>query len=115
MAVQAAPAGADRAEAELWSVRMEAYDGPAQPAPTICSMPQWRALPLDGDPPTPKHADLVAGGKSAAHVGRAVTPRRFEAAGAQPGASSETPPGLLPCRRHDLHPPHLRKARPNLP
>jgi hypothetical protein len=26
---------ADRAEAELWSIRMEAYDGPAQPSPTI--------------------------------------------------------------------------------
>ena len=26
---------ADRAEAELWSIRMEAYGGPAQPSPTI--------------------------------------------------------------------------------
>jgi hypothetical protein len=26
---------ADRAEAEAWSVRMEGYDGPAQPSPTI--------------------------------------------------------------------------------
>jgi hypothetical protein len=26
---------ADRAEAEAWSVRMEGYGGPAQPAPTI--------------------------------------------------------------------------------
>ena len=35
---------ADRAEAEAWSIRMEAYGGPAQPSPTInCSMPQWRA------------------------------------------------------------------------
>ena len=25
----------DRAEAELWSIRMEAYGGPAQPSPTI--------------------------------------------------------------------------------
>ena len=26
---------ADRAEAEAWSIRMEGYGGPAQPAPTI--------------------------------------------------------------------------------
>jgi hypothetical protein len=26
---------ADRAEAELWSIRMEGYGGPAQPSPTI--------------------------------------------------------------------------------
>ena len=26
---------ADRAETELWSIRMEAYGGPAQPSPTI--------------------------------------------------------------------------------
>jgi hypothetical protein len=26
---------ADGAEAELWSIRMEAYSGPAQPSPTI--------------------------------------------------------------------------------
>jgi hypothetical protein len=26
---------ADRAEAELWSIRMEAYGGPAQPLPTV--------------------------------------------------------------------------------
>src|SRR3954452_14620574 len=26
---------ADRAEAQAWSVRMEGYDGPAQPSPTI--------------------------------------------------------------------------------
>ena len=26
---------ADRAEADLWSIRMEAYGGPAQPSPTI--------------------------------------------------------------------------------
>ena len=26
---------ADRADAELWSIRMEAYGGPAQPSPTI--------------------------------------------------------------------------------
>ena len=26
---------ANRAEAELWSIRMEAYGGPAQPSPTI--------------------------------------------------------------------------------
>jgi hypothetical protein len=26
---------ADRAEAEAWSIRMEAYGGPAQPSPTI--------------------------------------------------------------------------------
>jgi hypothetical protein len=26
---------ADRAEAELWSIRMEAYGGPEQPSPTI--------------------------------------------------------------------------------
>jgi hypothetical protein len=26
---------ADRAEAELWSIRMESYGGPAQPSPTI--------------------------------------------------------------------------------
>src|SRR6516225_4125716 len=25
----------DRAEADLWSIRMEAYGGPAQPSPTI--------------------------------------------------------------------------------
>ena len=39
---------ADRAEAELWSIRMEAYGGPAQPSPTIAQCP--------------KHADLEAGG-----------------------------------------------------
>jgi hypothetical protein len=26
---------ADRAEAEAWSIRMEAYGGPAQPSPTL--------------------------------------------------------------------------------
>jgi hypothetical protein len=29
------PQGADRAEAEAWSIRMEGYGGPAQPSPTI--------------------------------------------------------------------------------
>jgi hypothetical protein len=32
---QEAAREADRAEAEAWSVRMEGYGGPAQPAPTI--------------------------------------------------------------------------------
>ena len=32
---KAAQRDADRAEAELWSIRMEAYGGPAQPSPTI--------------------------------------------------------------------------------
>jgi hypothetical protein len=27
--------GADRAEAEAWSIQMEGYGGPAQPSPTI--------------------------------------------------------------------------------
>ena len=68
---------ADRAEAELWSIRMEAYGGPAQPSPTIaqclngglgwleveCNRCKTRAsLPARCDPPTPKHADLEAGG-----------------------------------------------------
>jgi hypothetical protein len=34
-AAQKAAREADRAEAEAWSVRMEGYDGPAQPSPTI--------------------------------------------------------------------------------
>lgn len=32
---QEAAREADRAEAEAWSVRIEGYGGPAQPAPTI--------------------------------------------------------------------------------
>lgn len=34
-AAQKANRGADRADAEAWSVRMEGYRGPAQPSPTI--------------------------------------------------------------------------------
>jgi hypothetical protein len=34
-AAQKARREADRAEAELWSLRMEGYGGPAQPSPTI--------------------------------------------------------------------------------
>jgi hypothetical protein len=34
-AAQKAVRGADRAAAELWSIQMEAYGGPAQPSPTI--------------------------------------------------------------------------------
>jgi hypothetical protein len=34
-AAQKAAREADRAEAEAWSVQMEAYGGPAQPSPTI--------------------------------------------------------------------------------
>jgi hypothetical protein len=34
-AAKTAQRDADRAEAELWSIRMEAYGGPAQPLPTI--------------------------------------------------------------------------------
>ena len=34
-AAQKALRDADRAEAEAWSIRMEGYGGPAQPAPTI--------------------------------------------------------------------------------
>jgi hypothetical protein len=35
MAAREAVQAADRAEAEAWSVRLEGYGGPAQPAPTI--------------------------------------------------------------------------------
>ena len=67
----------DRAEAELWSIRMEAYGGPAQPSPTIaqclngglgwleveCNRCKTRAsLPLDAIRRPQKHADLEAGG-----------------------------------------------------
>src|SRR3974390_1279064 len=60
---------ADRAEAELWSIRMEAYGGPAQPSPTVaqclngglgwleveCNRCKTRAKPAARfDPPTPK-------------------------------------------------------------
>ena len=34
---------ADRAEAELWSIRMEAYGGPSAAVANHFSMPQWRA------------------------------------------------------------------------
>ena len=34
-AAQEAARAADRPEAEAWSLRMEGYDGPAQPSPTI--------------------------------------------------------------------------------
>lgn len=34
-AARQAQRDADRAEAELWSIRMEAFGGPAQPSPTI--------------------------------------------------------------------------------
>ena len=34
-AAKQAARGADRAEAEAWSIRMEGYGGPAQPSPTI--------------------------------------------------------------------------------
>src|ERR1700760_3570301 len=34
-AAQKAVGEADRAAAELWSIQMEAYGGPAQPSPTI--------------------------------------------------------------------------------
>jgi hypothetical protein len=34
-AAQKAVREADRAAAELWSIQMEAYGGPAQPSPTI--------------------------------------------------------------------------------
>jgi hypothetical protein len=34
-AAQKAVRGADQAAAELWSIQMEAYGGPAQPSPTI--------------------------------------------------------------------------------
>ena len=34
-AAQKAIRAADRAEAEAWSLRMEGYDGPAHPSPTI--------------------------------------------------------------------------------
>ncbi len=60
-----------RAEAAAWSVRMEGYGGPAQPAPTIaqcldgglgwleveCNRCRSRAsLPLDRHPPPARHA-----------------------------------------------------------
>src|SRR5438132_9541451 len=35
LAARKAIRDADRAEAEAWSIRMEGYGGPAQPAPTI--------------------------------------------------------------------------------
>jgi hypothetical protein len=42
---------ADRAEAEAWSIRMEGYGGPAQPAPTIAQCLNGcktrASLPLD--------------------------------------------------------------------
>jgi hypothetical protein len=39
-AAQKAVREADRAAAELWSIQMEAYGGPAQPSPTIaCHLP----------------------------------------------------------------------------
>jgi hypothetical protein len=45
-AAQKAVREADRAAAELWSIQMEAYGGPAQPSPTIAQClnggyPQW--------------------------------------------------------------------------
>jgi len=42
-AAQKAVREADRAAAELWSIQMEAYGGPAQPSPTIAQC-------LNGDP-----------------------------------------------------------------
>jgi hypothetical protein len=39
-AAKEAQGNADRAEAELWSLRMETFDGPAQPPPTTGQCPQ---------------------------------------------------------------------------
>jgi hypothetical protein len=48
-AAQKAVREADRAAAELWSVQMEAFGGPAQPSPTIgqCRCETEASIPLD--------------------------------------------------------------------
>ena len=76
-AAQKAVREADRAAAELWSIQMEAYGGPAQPSPTIRAMPQrrlWLATgqmpslrnrgqhPARTRPQAARHADLEIGG-----------------------------------------------------
>lgn len=75
---------ADRAEAEAWSVRMEAYCGPAQPSPTIaqclnrglgwlevaCNRCEARAsLPLDAIR-RPRDTPIWKLEASAGHAGR---------------------------------------------
>ena len=84
---------ADRAEADPWSIRMEAYGGPAQPSPTIaqclngglgwleveCNRCKTRAsLPLDAIR-RPRSTPIwkLEASLNAAHAGRAGTPRRF--------------------------------------
>src|SRR4051794_39001478 len=67
---------ADRAEAEAWSIQMEAFGGPAQPSPTIaqclnggygwmeieCNRCKTRAsIPLDAVRRSAQYADLEAG------------------------------------------------------
>jgi hypothetical protein len=65
---------ADPAEAEAWSIQMEAYGGPAQPSPTIAQwwiqlvagrMPPLRNRgqhPARRDPASARHADLETRG-----------------------------------------------------
>ena len=70
----------DRAEAEAWSIRMEGYGGPAQPAPTL-ARGRMQSVQDPGEPPARRHpqaaghADLEARGRAQMPIMQKGSPR----------------------------------------